>query len=198
MGQEPDRIREEIEQTRAEMSETVDALGYKADVKSRAKENLQDKRDSAKESILGVKDRIVGAGDSVTSSVSDRTPDSVQVKQKARQAKSVAQENPLGLAIGSLAVGFLGGMLIPSTRVEDEKIGPIADEVKDKVKETGQEALEHGKQVAQDAAQSAQQTAKESGQQHAQEVKDSAQQSAQDVKDSASSSDPATSTYQTH
>jgi ElaB/YqjD/DUF883 family membrane-anchored ribosome-binding protein len=180
------------------MSETVDALGYKADVKSRAKENLQDKRDSAKESILGVKDRIVGAGDSVTSSVSDRTPDSAQVKQKARQAKSVAQENPLGLAIGSLAVGFLGGMLIPSTRVEDEKIGPIADDVKDKVKETGQEALEHGKQVAQDAAQSAQQTAKESGQQHAQEVKDSAQQSAQDVKDSASSSDPATSTYQTH
>ena len=198
MGQEPDRIREEIEQTRAEMSETVDALGYKADVKSRAKENLQDKRDSAKESILGVKDRIVGAGDSVTSSVSDRTPDPAQVKQKARQAKSVAQENPLGLAIGSLAVGFLGGMLIPSTRVEDEKIGPIADDVKDKVKETGQEALEHGKQVAQDAAQSAQQTAKESGQQHAQEVKDSAQQSAQDVKDSASSSDPATSTYQTH
>jgi ElaB/YqjD/DUF883 family membrane-anchored ribosome-binding protein len=199
MGQEPDRIREEIEQTRAEMSETVDALGYKADVKSRAKENLQDKRDSAKESILSVKDRIVGAGDSVTSTVSDRTPDTEQVKYKARQAKSVAQENPLGLAIGSLAVGFLAGMLIPSTRVEDEKIGPIADDVKDKVKETGQEALEHGKQVAQEAAQSAQETVKESGQQHAQEVKESAQQSAQDVKEGATtSSDPATARYQTH
>ena len=48
MGQEPDRIRAEIEQTRAEMSETVDALGYKADVKTRAKENLQDKKDSAR------------------------------------------------------------------------------------------------------------------------------------------------------
>jgi ElaB/YqjD/DUF883 family membrane-anchored ribosome-binding protein len=199
MGQEPDRIREEIEQTRAEMSETVDALGYKADVKSRAKENLQDKRDSAKESILGVKDRIVGAGDSVTSTVSDRTPDTEQVKYKARQAKSVAQENPLGLAIGSLAIGFLGGMLIPSTRIEDEKIGQIADDVKDKVKETGQEALQHGKQVAQEAAQSAQETVKESGQQHAQEVKESAQQSAQDVKEGATtSSDPATARYQTH
>ena len=131
--------------------------------------------------------------------MSDRTPDSEQVKHKARRAKSVAQENPLGLAIGSVAVGFLAGMLIPSTRVEDEKLGPIADDVKEKVKETGQEALEHGKQVAQDAAQSAQETVKESGQQHAQEVKDSAQQSAQDVKQGAtSSSDPATSTYQTH
>ena len=48
MGQEPDRIRAEIEQTREEMSETVDAIGYKADVKSRAKENLQEKKESAK------------------------------------------------------------------------------------------------------------------------------------------------------
>ena len=173
MGEEPDRIRAEIEQTRAEMSETVGALGYKADVKSRTKER-----------VVGVKDRVVGS-----------TPDSGEVKYKARQASSVAQENPLGLAIGSVAVGFVAGMLLPSTRVEDEKLGAIADDVKDKVRETGQEALEHGKQVAQEAAQ----TAKESGQQHAQEVKDSAQQSAQDVKERSSTSpSPATSSYQTH
>ena len=130
MGQEPDRIREEIEQTREEMSETVDALGYKADVKSRAKENIQDKKDSVKESIVGVKDRIVGAGDSV----SDRTPDSEEVKYKARRAASVAQENPLGLAIGAAAAGFLAGMLIPSTRVEDEKLGELSDQVIEKAK----------------------------------------------------------------
>jgi ElaB/YqjD/DUF883 family membrane-anchored ribosome-binding protein len=188
VGQEPDRIPAEIEQTRAEMSETVDALGYKADVKTRAKENLQDKKESAKESIVGVKDKIVGAGDSVTGTVSDRTPDSDQVKHKARRARSVAQQNPLGLAIGSVAVGFLAGTLIPSTHVEDEKIGPIADDVKEKVRETGQEAFEHGKQVAQDATE----TAKESGQQHAREVKESAQQSARDVKQGA----PDQPTYQ--
>jgi hypothetical protein len=176
VGQEPDRIRAEIEQTRAEMSETVDALGYKADVKTRSKEK-----------IVGVKDKVVGG-----------TPDSDEVKYKARRAKSVAQQNPLGLAIGSLATGFLAGMLIPSTQVEDEKLGPVADDVKDKARETGQEALEHGKQVAQEAAQ----TVKESGQQHAQEVKDSAQQSAQEVKENAqqgspTSGAPAMSSYQT-
>jgi len=177
------------------MSETVDALGYKADVKSRAKENLQERKDSAKESIVGVKDRIVGAGDSVTGTVSDRTPDSAAVKHKARRAKSVAQSNPLGLAIGSVAVGFIAGMLVPSTSMEDEKLGEMSDNVIDKVKETGQEALEHGKQVAQDAAQSAQETVKESGQEHAQQVKDSAQESAQGA---ASSGRTETSTYQTH
>jgi gas vesicle protein len=160
VGQEPDRIRAEIEQTRADMSETVEALGHKADVKSRAKQNLQGKKDSAKESIVGVKDKIVGG-----------TPDSDEVRYKAKKAAGVAQENPLGLAIGAVAVGFIAGMLIPSTRVEDEKLGGMADDVKAKVKETGSDAFEHGKQVAQDAAQ----TVKESGQEHAQQVKESAQ-----------------------
>ena len=199
MGEEPDRIRAEIEATRAEMSETVDALGYKADVKSRAKESIQEKKDSAKESIVGatqsVKEKIVGAGssvgDSVSSvggSVSDKTPDAEQVKHQAKRAVGVAQSNPLGLAIGSVAVGFIAGMLIPSTRVEDEKLGPVADDVKDRAKQTGQEALERGKQVAQDAAQSAQETVKESGQEHAQQVRDSAQDHAQEVQERHASS----------
>jgi hypothetical protein len=156
VGEEPDRIRAEIEQTRAEMTETVDALGYKADVKARAKDNLQDKRASAKESIVGMKDRLVGAGDSVSNTVGDRTPDAAHVKAKARRGASVAQENPLGLAIGSVAVGFVAGMLIPSTRVEDEKLGEASDTVIERAKETGQEALEHGKQAAQEAVESAQ------------------------------------------
>ena len=151
MGEDPDRIRREIEQTRADMSETVDALGYKADVKERAKESLQDKRDSAKETIVGVKDKLVGAKDSAT----DATPDAAQVKQQAQRAKGLAQENPLGLAIGSIAVGFVAGLLIPSTRVEDEKLGQVSDDVVDRVKQTGEEALERGKEVAQEAAASA-------------------------------------------
>jgi gas vesicle protein len=134
MGEDPNAIRADIERTRAEMDETVDALGYKADVKTRAKEKL-----------------------------SRATPDGRQV----RRAANTAQENPLGLAIGGIAVGFLVGLAVPSTRVEDEKIGPMADQVKDQIKETGQEAMERGKDVAQQAAE----TAKDAGQQHAQEMR---------------------------
>jgi len=148
MGEDPDRIREEIVQTRLEMGETVDALGYKADVKARTKDR-----------VVGVKDRVVGA-----------TPDTGDVKRQARRAKSVAEENPLGLAVGAVAVGFLAGMLIPSTRVEDEKMGSLSDDVIERAKETGQEALERGKQVAQDATE----TAKESGREHADGLKESA------------------------
>ena len=35
MGETPDQIRDEIEQTRDRMGDTAEAIGYKADVKSR-------------------------------------------------------------------------------------------------------------------------------------------------------------------
>jgi hypothetical protein len=171
MGEDPDTIRDEIADTRERMGDTIDALGYKADVKSRAKENVAGKVDSVKES-LGL------AGQKT----SDMTPDTQQVKGQVRKAAGVAQENPLGLAVGALAVGFLAGMLVPSTRVEDEKLGPMADKVKDQAKETGQEALERGKQVAQSAAQSAADTASEEGQKHGERLAESAKESAGSVR----------------
>jgi hypothetical protein len=163
MGQDPDAIREDIEATRDQMGETIGAIGYKADVKSRAKESVGEKADAIKSKVGGVMGR---AGDA--------TPSSGDVKQGAQQAVSVAQENPLGLALGAVAAGFIAGMLIPSTRVEDEKLGPMADQVKEQVKETGQEAVDRGKHVAQEVAQTAQETAKESGRNQAQELASSA------------------------
>jgi hypothetical protein len=139
-------------------------------VKSRVSETAS----RAKEAVVGATDR---AGDA--------TPSKGEVKQAGRRAAGLAKENPLGLAIGAAAIGFLAGLAVPSTRVEDEKLGPVADQVKDKVKETGQEALDRGRQVAQDVASTAADTAKQSAQEHGQDLAESARQSAQDVKDEA-------------
>jgi gas vesicle protein len=147
MGEDPDAIRDEIVDTRKRMGETIDALGYKADVKSRAKEQVSDKVGTVKEQVRGV------AG--------------------------VAQENPLGLAVGALAAGFLVGLAVPSSKVEHEKLGPVADRVKDQAKETGQEALERGKEVAQSAAQ----TVSEEGRKHGEELADSARENAASLRE---------------
>jgi gas vesicle protein len=171
MGQDPGEIRQEIEEAREHMGETVEALAYKTDVKSRAKDSIADKRDRLKDQISGV-----------TGRASDATPSTQDVKQGARRAAGIAQENPLGLAVGGVAVGFLVGMLVPTTRTEDEKIGPMADQVKEKARETGQEAMEHGKQVAQEVAEQARDTVKESGQEHAGQVASSAQGKAQEMR----------------
>jgi tetrahydromethanopterin S-methyltransferase subunit F len=180
MGQDPSEIREEIEEARSHMGDTVEALGYKTDVKTRAKESITDKRDRAMESITDKRDRLREQITGVTSKATDATPSTQDVKQNARKAAGIAQENPIGLAIGGVAAGFLVGALMPSTRIENERVGPVADQVKEKAKETGQEALEHGRQVAQDVAESARETAKESGQEHAQEVQSTAQEKAQE------------------
>ena len=141
MGQDPSQIRNDIEDTRARMGDTAEALGHKADVPGRAREAVSDK---------------VGT---VKAKFSSATPSGGDVKDGAQQAVGVAKENPLGLAIGATSVGFVAGLLIPSTRVEDERLGPMADQVKD-------EAKERGKHVAEQAAQ----TAKEEGQKQAQEM----------------------------
>jgi hypothetical protein len=163
MGEEPDVIRHRIEETRDEMGRTADALAWKADVPSRAKEAIGEKAGALKEKVSGVAHRA-----------SDRTPDGQQVVQAGRKAVGVAQENPLGLALGGFAVGVLAGMLIPETRMERERMGPVADQVKEAArdvagealergKEVGQSALEHGKEAARETVEAVQEEARSSG-----------------------------------
>jgi ElaB/YqjD/DUF883 family membrane-anchored ribosome-binding protein len=170
MGQDPDMIRRDIEDTRDRMGDTVDALGYKTDVKARAGDK-----------VSALKDKVTGAA-----------PSGDDVKGGAKQAVGVAQENPLGLAAGAVAVGFLAGMLIPSTKVEDERIGPMADQVKGQIKDTGAEALEHGKAVASETASAAvdaaKSTAQDEGQAHADELKDTAAGNAQSAREGVAGS----------
>ena len=90
----------------------------------------------------------------------------------------IAESNPLGLTIAGVAVGFIMGIFTPSTKTENEKLGPMADQVKQGAVEVGQEALEHGKQVAKAAGESAADTAREQGQEHGEELQSSLQQKA--------------------
>jgi hypothetical protein len=84
----PEELRREIEQTRAELGQTVEALSHKADVKGQVRE----KRDE-------VKDKLRGA-----------TPQGAQ--QAAGQAAQKARQRPLPLAaLGALVAGFAIGRL---------------------------------------------------------------------------------------
>jgi hypothetical protein len=103
------------------------------------------------------------------------------VKDGAQRAAGVAQENPIGLAIGGVAIGFLAGMVIPSTRIEDERMGQVADQAKEKAREAGHEAVERGKTVVQETAQTAAETAREKGSEQAQELGQSTQEKAHEA-----------------
>jgi gas vesicle protein len=174
MGPEPGEIRQEIEETREQMGNTVDALAYKTDVKTRVKESVADKRD-----------RLVAQVQGTGHKVGEATPDGEQLKEGAHQAVGVVQENPIGLALGGVAAGFLVGMLVPSTKIEDERVGPLADQVKETAAETGKEALDRGREVAGQVAEQAVEGVKEAGGGAIEAAKESVQEQAEELKESA-------------
>src|SRR3954462_1596086 len=133
MGQDPSEIRAEIEETRARVGDEVDALSYKTDVPARVNEYVGDKKQA-------VVDRVTGARDAVMGTASNVMPDG----QQAGRLKDSAERNPLGLAVGGVAVGFVAGMLLPSTRMENERLGEMSDRVVDAAKETAGDAFESG------------------------------------------------------
>lgn len=137
MGEDPEVIEREIEATRERMGENVDALSYKADVKARVGDTIAEKRDA-------VTDRIRGATDAL--------PSGDEVRGQARRAGGLLRDNPLALVLGAAAAGVLIGLVLPSSRLEDERIGPTGDRVRRKLTDTGQEAVSRAKQAARDAA----------------------------------------------
>jgi ElaB/YqjD/DUF883 family membrane-anchored ribosome-binding protein len=149
MGEAPDAIREDIELTRARMGERAEALAYKADVPARSKDKVHDVTDRIKEKVTGMGDRVSGTSQSAKGRMGDKAhAASDQVSDKAHRAKGLAESNPLGLAVGAIAAGFLVGLAVPVTRAEQQHLGPIADQARDKVREVGQEVGDRAREVA--------------------------------------------------
>ena len=159
MGEDPSVIREEIAETRERVGDEIDALSYKTDVGARTQDYIDEKKEA-------VKSKVTGAKDTVTRPLPDRQA----IKRGATHMRDTAESNPLGLALGGLAVGFVVGTLLPQTRVENERMGELSDRVIDTAKETASEAVDRGTQVAQEAVGAAVDTAKESGRAQGEEL----------------------------
>jgi hypothetical protein len=159
MDKDPGVIRAEIDQTRERVGDEVDAISYKTDVGARASDYVDDKKEAVKSKVSGAKDTVTGV-----------VPDRRALKRGATHMRETAASNPLGLAIGGLALGFLVGTLLPRTRVENQQMGEMSDRLVDAAKESASEAVDRGKQVAQEAAGAAVDTAKESGREQGEEL----------------------------
>jgi Protein of unknown function (DUF3618) len=121
MGQDPGEIREEIERTRDQMSQTADALAAKADVRSRTRLRVTE----AKQKLIGgVRQRLPADRQEARERVRARLPATrseavqqakvvaLQAKTRVVSAKAAAQADPRGtaLAAGSCAA-VVGGLV---------------------------------------------------------------------------------------
>jgi ElaB/YqjD/DUF883 family membrane-anchored ribosome-binding protein len=99
---DPEQIREEIEETRAELGDTVAAMAQKTDVKAQAKQRI----DHAKATVTEKTEEFVGKA-------KDVSPDTAV--SAASTATQKARQNPLPVAAaGAFAAGFLLGRLMSS------------------------------------------------------------------------------------
>jgi ElaB/YqjD/DUF883 family membrane-anchored ribosome-binding protein len=163
-------IRREIDQTRDDMTETVDALGYKMDVPARTKEAVQERAESVKETVTEGGRQVVG-----------------RAKQQGSRAQSFVERNALAISFGALAGGFVIGMLIPTSRVEEEKLGPVASDLTDKAREKGGEAIKRvGEQAAERVSEQVQETAQRVSDSAAQAVRQQSEDLGQRVEESGS------------
>ena len=192
MGKDPSEIRREIEETRLRMGDTVEALGYKANVPERVKDAVSDRVDTVKGTIGdvvdGVKSTMSGASARVGSALGgarenaetlrDRIPSidmpamSGETMRGVARRVGMAAENPLGLVLGGLALGIIGGLLVPVTDFERKNVGPLRDDLVDRAQSIGGDAVEHGKAVLREATQTALDTAQQSAREHAGQVLD--------------------------
>jgi ElaB/YqjD/DUF883 family membrane-anchored ribosome-binding protein len=96
-SRDPQEIREDIEVTRQEMGETVEALAAKADVKGQAKQKVED----VKESVSAKKEDLLDKA-------KQASPETVT--SSAQEVSHKVRENPWPLAaLGAFAAGFLAG-----------------------------------------------------------------------------------------
>jgi hypothetical protein len=178
MGEDPRDVEQRIEDTRERMGDTVEALSAKADVPGRVKGYVEDKKDAVTGKVSDAKEKVTGTAGSTGDRGGQLAGDAARA---ARRSAGIVKENPLGLAIGSVAAGFLLGMSLPTSRLEDEHLGPLSDQVKDKAREVGGETIEHGKELAQGAAHAAAETTKEAVPEHASDLQTSVRDSARET-----------------
>ncbi len=93
----PEEIRADIEQTREEVGDTVEALAAKTDVKAQARERIEE-----------VKGNVRAKAEEVRAKAKSSTPESAQ--QGGQQVATKVRENPAPIVLGAaVLLAFLIG-----------------------------------------------------------------------------------------
>ena len=207
---DPDEIRADIERTRAELSDNVDALADTANPKNIAKRQAG----RVKQAAVGVKEHIMGSSDDDSDSgrlgdakyavqdkaaearyaVQDTAADAkyaLQDKASAvgdvvsnapAQVKERARGNPLAAGLIAFGAGLLISGLIPSSQREQQAVSTLQDKA-EPLKEKATEAAKDVASNLREPAQDAAQSVKQTAAEGVESVKGEGVSAKQDVQD---------------
>lgn len=186
MGQSADELRHDIEATRGQLGETLDAIGDRVSPgrmierrKNRVVGGLQD-----------IRDRVMGSASEVQSTVTEGTAGAVDTLKGAPEAlRGQTQGNPLAAGAIAFGVGVLLASVFPASEREKQAADQLMDKVeplKEELTQTGREMAEHLKEPALEAVEHVKDTATEGKQavtDTAKEAVDTAQETAREAAD---------------
>jgi hypothetical protein len=178
MTNDPDQIRADIERTRADLSDDVDALADQVNPKNVARrqvEKVTGAATSVKDAVMGTASDAGGSVGSAASSMGDAASGAPAM------ARSRTRGNPLAAGLVAFGAGLLVASLLPASEKEAQAAGAVkekAEPLKQEATSVAKEAAEHLKEPAREAVDSVKETATEA----AQTVKAEGTSAAQDVR----------------
>jgi ElaB/YqjD/DUF883 family membrane-anchored ribosome-binding protein len=169
MGNSTDQLRREIEHTRADLGETLDAIGDRVS----PGRMIERRKNRFVGSVRAVRDRVMGTAadagrtfEDTGRAIADTAGDAVgSLRETPDALRHQAQGNPL--AAGAVAFGFgvLAASMIPPSQREKQATEQLMDKagepLRDELKHAGQEMAEHLKEPAREALEGVRQTATE-------------------------------------
>ena len=163
-------LRSEIDDSRARLGQTADAIGDKV-LPGRI---IERQKQSAASSLRGVRDRVMGTAESAGHGISDTASSTVgQVKHAPDALAQRTEGSPLVAGAVAFGIGLLAAAMIKPTEPERQAVTKLTDaapDLRSKVEEAGHELASSVKEHASEAAE---------------EVKSSVTDSASTVKDAA-------------
>ncbi|MDX6679398.1 MAG: hypothetical protein QOE31_3450 [Solirubrobacteraceae bacterium] len=104
---ELDEIRQQIDESRANLGASVGALAYKADVKNRGQEIISDKKEAVMEKVDELRSKVAGGanGDGIGATVKDKLPDGEAIRSKLPDGEALKAKIPDGVGDAAGRIG---------------------------------------------------------------------------------------------
>jgi ElaB/YqjD/DUF883 family membrane-anchored ribosome-binding protein len=186
MGQSAEELRREIEDTRHDLGQTLDAIGDRVS----PGRIVERRKNRVMNGLHSVRDRVMGTAADTGAAIGETAGGAVDtLKATPDVVAGQTQGNPMAAGAVAFGVGVLLASIFPASAKEKQAAEELMDRVQpltDELKQAGQEMAEHLKEPAREAVEQVKQVAAE-GQQAVtdtvKEVADTSKQSAREATD---------------
>jgi len=193
MGQSAHEVRQDIERTREDLDQDLDALGEKMS----PRHAVQRRTDRMRSRVTSIRERVMGSAEEAGSSfasgaaaVRDKTSDMASTvggaaSDATETIKAQAEGNPIAVGVVAFGLGALAATILPDTNTERSMAPQLREHVVEPVKETATDVARDVSQELKDSARGAADRVKETAQRGANEVKEDVRERASDIRDEA-------------